>query len=109
MNSRPPVPQREPDATPAQISLAWLLAHKPWIVPIPGTRNMDHAGAHATAVIKLSEATWPTLAGGLLFDHAPSRAAPKRIAQSLCLGIEAPLRVGETKLRVSKWRSQMDD
>ena len=30
------------NATPAQISLAWLLAQKPWIVPIPGTRNMDH-------------------------------------------------------------------
>ena len=29
-------------ATPAQISLAWLLARKPWIVPIPGTRNPDH-------------------------------------------------------------------
>lgn len=28
--------------TPAQISLAWLLAQKPFIVPIPGTRNMDH-------------------------------------------------------------------
>jgi aryl-alcohol dehydrogenase-like predicted oxidoreductase len=24
-------------ATPAQIALAWLLAQKPWIVPIPGT------------------------------------------------------------------------
>ena len=30
------------NATPAQISLAWLLARKPWIVPIPGTRNADH-------------------------------------------------------------------
>jgi aryl-alcohol dehydrogenase-like predicted oxidoreductase len=29
-------------ATPAQIALAWLMAQKPWIVPIPGTRNMDH-------------------------------------------------------------------
>ena len=29
-------------ATPAQISLAWLLAQKPWIVPIPGTRRLDH-------------------------------------------------------------------
>lgn len=29
-------------ATPAQIALAWLLAQKPWIVPIPGTRNMVH-------------------------------------------------------------------
>lgn len=30
------------NATPAQIALAWLLAQKPWIVPIPGTRNLDH-------------------------------------------------------------------
>ena len=29
-------------ATPAQVALAWLLAQKPWIVPIPGTRNLDH-------------------------------------------------------------------
>jgi aryl-alcohol dehydrogenase-like predicted oxidoreductase len=26
--------------TPAQIALAWLLAQKPWIVPIPGTRRL---------------------------------------------------------------------
>jgi aryl-alcohol dehydrogenase-like predicted oxidoreductase len=30
------------NATPAQLSLAWLLARKPFIVPIPGTRNPDH-------------------------------------------------------------------
>jgi aryl-alcohol dehydrogenase-like predicted oxidoreductase len=29
-------------ATPAQIALAWLLAQKPWIVPIPGTTVMQH-------------------------------------------------------------------
>lgn len=29
-------------AAPAQISLAWLLAQKPWIVPIPGTTQMAH-------------------------------------------------------------------
>ena len=28
-------------ATPAQIALAWLLAQKPWIVPIPGTRRIE--------------------------------------------------------------------
>ena len=28
-------------ATPAQIALAWLLARKPWIVPIPGTRRLE--------------------------------------------------------------------
>ncbi|RYG63930.1 aldo/keto reductase [bacterium] len=30
------------NATPAQISLAWLMAQKPWIVPIPGTTQMAH-------------------------------------------------------------------
>jgi aryl-alcohol dehydrogenase-like predicted oxidoreductase len=29
------------NATPAQIALAWLLAQKPWIVPIPGTRKTE--------------------------------------------------------------------
>jgi len=29
------------DATPAQIALAWLLAQKSWIVPIPGTRRLQ--------------------------------------------------------------------
>jgi aryl-alcohol dehydrogenase-like predicted oxidoreductase len=29
------------NATPAQIALAWLLAQKPWIVPIPGTRRLE--------------------------------------------------------------------
>jgi aryl-alcohol dehydrogenase-like predicted oxidoreductase len=29
-------------ATPAQIALAWLMAQKPWIVPIPGTTQMVH-------------------------------------------------------------------
>jgi aryl-alcohol dehydrogenase-like predicted oxidoreductase len=29
-------------ATPAQISLAWLLHQKPWIVPIPGTTQVAH-------------------------------------------------------------------
>ena len=31
----------EKNATPAQIALAWLLAKKPWIVPIPGTTKLD--------------------------------------------------------------------
>jgi aryl-alcohol dehydrogenase-like predicted oxidoreductase len=31
---------KEKKATPAQIALAWLLARKPWIVPIPGTRKL---------------------------------------------------------------------
>jgi aryl-alcohol dehydrogenase-like predicted oxidoreductase len=38
------------NATPAQIALAWLLAQKPWIVPIPGTRNIDHLEENLGAI-----------------------------------------------------------
>jgi aryl-alcohol dehydrogenase-like predicted oxidoreductase len=38
------------DATPVQISLAWLLAQEPFIVPIPGTRSADHLHENLRAV-----------------------------------------------------------
>ena len=34
-------------ATPAQISLAWMLCKKPWIVPIPGTRKVERMQENA--------------------------------------------------------------
>jgi aryl-alcohol dehydrogenase-like predicted oxidoreductase len=39
-------------ATPAQIALAWLIAQKPWIVPIPGTRKLErlHENLGAAAI-----------------------------------------------------------
>ena len=37
-------------ATPAQIALAWLLAQKPWIVPIPGTTKLQRLGENIGAV-----------------------------------------------------------
>jgi aryl-alcohol dehydrogenase-like predicted oxidoreductase len=37
-------------ATPAQIALAWLLAQKPWIVPIPGTRRLERLDENIGAV-----------------------------------------------------------
>ncbi len=67
----------ELNVTPAQISLAWILAKKPWIVPIPGTtklhRLQENIGAvsielskedlekieHATAGIDLQGARYP--------------------------------------------------
>jgi aryl-alcohol dehydrogenase-like predicted oxidoreductase len=36
--------------TPAQIALAWLLARKPWIVPIPGTRKLERLDENIGAV-----------------------------------------------------------
>ena len=37
-------------ATLAQVALAWLLAQKPFIVPIPGTRNLDHLNENLGAI-----------------------------------------------------------
>ncbi|MGO8961022.1 MAG: aldo/keto reductase [Streptosporangiaceae bacterium] len=37
-------------ATPAQIALAWLLAQRPWIVPIPGTRRLERLDENIGAV-----------------------------------------------------------
>ncbi len=46
---------RQNKATPAQIALAWLLARKPWIVPIPGTTKLHRLEENlAAASIELS-------------------------------------------------------
>ena len=37
-------------ATPAQIAIAWLLAQKPWIVPIPGTRKLERLEENIGAI-----------------------------------------------------------
>src|SRR5207237_746094 len=71
-------------ATPAQIALAWLLAQKPWIVPIPGTTKVhrleENIGAAAIELTgddlreidsdasKITSAAWWTSA----FDIAPN-------------------------------------
>jgi aryl-alcohol dehydrogenase-like predicted oxidoreductase len=46
-------------ATPAQIALAWLLAQKPWIVPIPGTRRLERLEENIGAADV--ELTWEDL------------------------------------------------
>ena len=40
----------EKDATPAQIALAWLLAQKSWIAPIPGTTKSERLEENLKAV-----------------------------------------------------------
>ncbi|GAB4240780.1 MAG: aldo/keto reductase [Acidobacteriota bacterium] len=48
---------RRKNATPAQIALAWLLAQKPWIVPIPGTTKLSRLQENiAAADLELSTA-----------------------------------------------------
>jgi aryl-alcohol dehydrogenase-like predicted oxidoreductase len=38
------------NATPAQVALAWLLAQRPWIAPIPGTRRLERLDENIAAV-----------------------------------------------------------
>ncbi len=46
---------RRKGATPAQVALAWLLARKPWIVPIPGTRRPERLNENiGAAAIELT-------------------------------------------------------
>jgi aryl-alcohol dehydrogenase-like predicted oxidoreductase len=52
----------EQNATPAQIALAWLLAQKPWIAPIPGTTNLTRLAENIGGVdLTLSEAELATI------------------------------------------------
>ena len=52
--------------TPAQIALAWLLAQKPWIVPIPGTTKLHRLEENlGAAAVVLSEADLGRIAGAL--------------------------------------------
>ena len=60
---------KQKNVTPAQIALAWLLHQKPWIAPIPGTRNIGRLVENAgSVVVSLSAA-----------ELAELRAAVERI------------------------------
>jgi aryl-alcohol dehydrogenase-like predicted oxidoreductase len=58
----------EKNATPAQLALAWILAQKPWIVPIPGTRKLSRLEEN------LGGATLELTAGDLAQIEDASRA-----------------------------------
>lgn len=56
----------EQNATPAQIALAWLLAQKPWIAPIPGTTNLTRLAENIGGVdFTLNEAELATIQNAL--------------------------------------------
>lgn len=55
-----------PGGTPAQIALAWLLAQKPWIVPIPGTRKLHRLDENLGALaITLTPADLSNIAAAM--------------------------------------------
>lgn len=77
------------NATPAQIALAWLLAQKPWIVPIPGTTQMahmlDNIGAPA---VRLSGSETAELSAAVSAIEVRGARLPDAVL--IMSGVEAP-------------------
>ncbi|MDX3128680.1 aldo/keto reductase [Streptomyces europaeiscabiei] len=78
-------------ATPAQIDLAWLLARKPWIVPIPSTSRLSHLLENIGAEeVRFSRDELEELnAAGARITISGARPMPPVLAQT---GVEAPTR-----------------
>jgi aryl-alcohol dehydrogenase-like predicted oxidoreductase len=78
-------------ATPAQVALAWLLARKPWIVPIPGTRTQAHMEQNMDALkIQLAAADMKEIEDGF----AQIRVQGSRIPAAMLADIDIGARLG---------------
>jgi aryl-alcohol dehydrogenase-like predicted oxidoreductase len=79
------------NTTPARIALAWLLAQKPWIVPIPGTTQMAHMLDNIGAAdVVFSAGELQALNTGLAGITVQGERLPP-VVQAYS-GVEAPLR-----------------
>lgn len=77
------------NATPAQIALAWLMAQKPWIVPIPGTTQMAHMLENIGAdTVTLGNAELQELDGAVADITVQGERLPP-VVQAFS-GVEAP-------------------
>ncbi len=77
------------NATPAQLALAWLLAQKPWIVPIPGTTKIAHMKENLGAVaITFTPSELHELNASVAAIHIQGDRLPPGILQ--LSGVEAP-------------------
>lgn len=78
-------------AAPGQIALAWLLARKPWIVPIPGTTNGDHMLQNtAAAAIQLNASEMTELTRSLDAIVIKGQRLPDAV--QVYSDVEAPLK-----------------
>ena len=68
----------EKQATPAQIALAWLLAQKPWIVPIPGTTKLHRLEENIGAAgVDLTPDDLRDIDSAALQDHGARGPVPR--------------------------------
>jgi len=76
-------------STPAQIALAWLLAQKPWVVPIPGTTQMAHMLENAGAAsVELTSAEVTELNAAVRAIEVKGARLPDAV--QVFSGVEAP-------------------
>lgn len=70
-------------ATPGQIALAWLLARKPWIVPIPGTTRLEHLDQNLGALrVELTPDDVREIEDGFASIHLEgARSTPELLAR----------------------------
>ncbi len=86
-------------ATPAQIALAWLLAQKPWIVPIPGTTKLHRLDENIGAVsVELTPGDLARHRERRVQDHGARRPVPRKAGAD-----DRPLS-GHAK-EIEKWTS----
>lgn len=79
------------DATQAQVALAWLLAQKPWIVPIPGTTQMPHMLENTGAIgLRFSASELAELNAAVAAISVQGARLPDQVLAYS--GVEAPLR-----------------
>jgi aryl-alcohol dehydrogenase-like predicted oxidoreductase len=72
------------DATPAQVALAWLLARKPWIVPIPGTTKLNHLNEDLDALeIELTPDDLNEIEDGFSQLRVEGSRMPKELASAI--------------------------
>jgi aryl-alcohol dehydrogenase-like predicted oxidoreductase len=76
-------------ATPAQIALAWLMAQKPWIVPIPGTTVMQHMAENSgAAAVRFTPAEVTELNSAVRAIEIRGQRLPDAVV--VFSGVEAP-------------------
>ncbi len=70
-------------ATPGQVALGWLLARKPWIVPIPGTTKASHMEQNVNALqIELTAADMKDIEDGFIRIGVQGKRAPDALLAS---------------------------
>jgi aryl-alcohol dehydrogenase-like predicted oxidoreductase len=80
---------RRHNASPSQIALAWLLARKPWIIPIPGTTNLAHLEENVDAAsIVLSESELKEFDSAIAAIAIKGERLPAPVLAAT--GVEAP-------------------